>query len=80
MSPEVREVSVAGIPDPVWGEIVVAAVVRENNSHITESEIMDYCRQRLGSFKKPKRILFVHALPLNHSGKVSRAMVKSLFM
>lgn len=80
MSPEVREVSVAGIPDPVWGEIVVAAVVRESNSHITESEIMDYCRKRLGSFKKPKRILFVDALPVNHSGKVSRAMVKSLFM
>lgn len=79
LSPEVQEVCVAGLPDPVWGEMIVAAVVKRADSGLTEDDIMSLCRQRLGSFKKPKRVLFVDALPLNSSGKVSRDMVKELF-
>ena len=79
LSPEVREVCVAGLPDPVWGEMVVAAVVKRENSTLTENDIMAHCRERLGSFKKPKRVMFVDTLPVNGSGKVQRETVKEMF-
>lgn len=80
LAPDVKEVSVAGIPDPVWGEMIVAAVVKREDSSLTGDDIAAYCRRRLGSFKKPKRILFVDSLPINNCGKVSREMVKELFL
>jgi len=79
LSPEVREVCVAGLPDPVWGEMVVAAVVKRENSTLTENDIMAHCRERLGSFKKPKRVMFVDTLPVNGGGKVQRETVKEMF-
>ncbi len=79
MYPEVREVSVAGVPDPVWGEIIVAAVVKKPGSQISDKDIMEHCRKHLGSFKKPKKIVFLDALPLTGSGKVSREKIKELF-
>jgi len=79
MSEGVRAVSVAGIQDSVWGEIIVAAVVKRAGSDITEEQIMNYCRRHLGSFKKPKKIMFVDALPVTDSNKVSRVKVRELF-
>lgn len=79
LAPEVKEVCVAGLPDPVWGEMIVAAVVKRENSGLTENDIMAQCRRRLGSFKKPKRVMFVDELPVNNSGKVSRELVKEMF-
>lgn len=79
LAPEVKEVAVAGIPDPVWGEMIVAAVMKREGSGLTEDEIIAHCRRRMGSFKKPKKVLFVDALPVNNCGKVSRDMVKALF-
>lgn len=79
LAPEVKEVCVAGLPDPVWGEMIVAAVVKRENSGLTENDIMAQCRRRLGSFKKPKRVMFVDELPVNNNGKVSRELVKEMF-
>ncbi|MBK6554622.1 MAG: long-chain fatty acid--CoA ligase [Rhodocyclaceae bacterium] len=68
--PAVLEAAVIGLPDDEWGEIVVAAVVRRPAMPVTESELVDHCRARLASYKKPRRIVFVPELPKNPSGKV----------
>ena len=57
----------------------MAAVVKRENSTLTENDIMAHCRERLGSFKKPKRVMFVDTLPVNGSGKVQRETVKEMF-
>ena len=66
--PGVDEAAVIGIPDLEWGEEVRAIVVR--SAPVTESELIEHCRQRLAGYKRPRSIVFVDALPRNIMGKV----------
>jgi long-chain acyl-CoA synthetase len=73
----VREVLVFGEPDEVWGESVAAVVVRDPAAHVSADELIDWCRTRIASFKKPKRVVFFDELPRNAYGKVLRREVRS---
>jgi len=66
--PAVLEAAVIGAPDPKWGEMVVAVVCRR--SEVEGEELIAYCREQIASYKKPKRVVFIDALPRNASGKV----------
>lgn len=78
--PSVVEVSVVGVPDPAWGERVVAAVALRRDSPFPGDEaLMAYLRGRLAGAKRPKALRRVDALPRNANGKVDRAAVRSLF-
>lgn len=79
MSDEIAAVSVVGVPDAEWGEAIAAAVVLRSGAAVTERMIMDHCKNSIGGFKKPKKILFVDVLPTTETGKVSRKKVKELF-
>lgn len=72
--PAIKEACVFGEPDPKWGESVVAAVVA--SAPVDVGELLDLCRSHIASFKKPKRIEFLDALPKNAYGKVLRRQVK----
>lgn len=76
--PAVREVCVFSEPDPKWGEAVVAAVVTVEKTG--EDELQEFCRQHIAAFKKPKRIVFVDALPTNAYGKIVRREVRDQLM
>jgi long-chain acyl-CoA synthetase len=52
-----------------WGEEVRAVVVR-NNPEISETKLIEYCGERLASFKRPTSVVFVDELPRNVMGKV----------
>jgi long-chain acyl-CoA synthetase len=67
---KVAEVAVIGVPDEMYGEAVRAFVVLKHGAKITEEEMIEYCRANLASYKKPKYIKFVDALPKNNVGKV----------
>ncbi|MBA3261309.1 MAG: AMP-binding protein [Thermoleophilaceae bacterium] len=69
--PGVREAVVVGMPDSRWGSAVTAFVVRSNPA-LTEEDIDRFCRDSdlLAHFKRPRRTVFVEALPTNPSGKV----------
>ena len=66
--PGVREAVVAGIDDPLWGQVVGAWVVGE----VTPGELGAFCRERLPNFKIPKQWMVVNAIPRGSGGKVSR--------
>ena len=66
-----------GVPDPRWGESVVAAVVA--SAAVDSDELIEHCRAHIASFKKPKRIEFVEALPKNAYGKVLRRELREQF-
>ena len=76
--PRVNEVAVVGIPDPIFGEQVVAFVCLDNN-HDHESSLADiqiYARQHLGNYKLPRRINLIDSLPRNPSGKVLKTKLR----
>ena len=66
--PDVREIAVLGLPDPEWGERVVACVVTAPNVEVAELDA--WCLARLARFKRPRDYRFVEALPKNAYGKV----------
>ncbi|MCZ4291663.1 class I adenylate-forming enzyme family protein [Hoeflea alexandrii] len=77
--PDVAEVAVFGIPDPVYGEAVCAAVVVKEGRVLSEGEVIAYCAEHLAGYKKPKRVLFEQALPKNTAGKVLKAQLRAPF-
>jgi long-chain acyl-CoA synthetase len=73
--PAVHEVGVAGIPDPVKGEVAKAWVVLKAGQTVTEDELRAYCRERLAPYKVPARVEFRNELPKTMVGKVLRRML-----
>jgi acyl-CoA synthetase (AMP-forming)/AMP-acid ligase II len=70
--PDVAEVAVVGVPDDRWGEAVKAIVVMKPGKQATESDIINFSRERIAGFKTPKSVEFISALPRNASGKILR--------
>ncbi len=68
--PQVAEVAVAGRPDPRWGEIPVAFIVKKPDASLDGREIIDLCKNNLAGFKCVKEVIFTEALPKNSVGKV----------
>jgi long-chain acyl-CoA synthetase len=73
--PAVMEVSVAGIPDPVKGEVPKAWVVLKANQSATEAELRAYCREKLAPYKVPAKVEFRTELPKTMVGKVLRRLL-----
>ena len=74
--PEAKAVVLIGVRDEKWGEAVKVVVVSRKAGEITEQEIIDYCRRRIASLKKPKSVDFVKELPLNPYGKVLKRALR----
>lgn len=74
--PAVAEVGVTGVPDPVKGEIVFAAVVLRPGMTATEDEIKNFSREHLAHYKVPAKIEFRTELPKSMVGKVLRRKLR----
>lgn len=74
--PELIEVAVIGVPDPKWGEAVKACVVKRPNSDLTETALIDWTRDKLAGYKRPRSVDFLDALPRNASGKLLKRKLR----
>ena len=68
--PAIAEVAVIGLPDPVWVERVHAVVVVKGDADPGENEIIAFCKEHMTSYKAPKSVEFLDALPKNPQGKI----------
>lgn len=70
--PSVLDAACVGIPDPNYGQEILACIVLKEGTACTEEEIRGFSIERLGKYKTPKRFHFVADLPRGPSGKVQR--------
>lgn len=75
----VKEVSIIGIPDPKYIEVVCAVIVKKEEANLTEEEVINYCKQYLASYKKPRKIIFVDEIPRTPSGKVQKFILRKQY-
>jgi long-chain acyl-CoA synthetase len=71
--PDVIEAAVVGVPDPDWGEVVVAFVAGNAGAE----ELDAHCRAHIARFKRPKRYIAVESLPKNNYGKVLKTELRA---
>ncbi len=70
--PAIFDVAVIDIPDPKWGEAVKAVAILKEGASLEEKEIIDFCRNKLAGYKKPKSVNFItqDEMPRTASGKI----------
>jgi long-chain acyl-CoA synthetase len=76
MHPAVLEAAVVGVPDKKWGESVKAVVVLKDGKEASEEELIDFCKEHLASYKKPRSVEFRDVLPKTGSGKIKKAEIR----
>lgn len=76
--PCLSDVAVVGVPDPEWGETVIAVVSLAEGSRVTLDEVREYAAARLARYKLPRRLQVVPALPRNASGKLDKRAVRRI--
>jgi acyl-CoA synthetase (AMP-forming)/AMP-acid ligase II len=74
--PKVADVGVIGCPDEQWGEAVRAVVVVKEGEELTEVELIEYCKGKIGKFKMPRSVVFVEALPRTPTGKILKRVLR----
>ena len=77
--PAVQDVAVVGLPDAKWGERVHAAVILREGHDVAEAELMDWCRDRIAGYKRPRTCTFLAAaeMPRTATGKIQHRILKT---
>ena len=72
----VKQAVAVGMADPRLAEVVAVFVELKTGEQATETELIDFCRRRLASFKVPRRVEIVHDWPMTGAGKIQRFVLK----
>ena len=76
--PSILEAAVVGVPDPEWGETLRAFIVLRRDEQLTEKAVVDYCREGLADYKRPRKVTFLAELPRNPTGKILKRELREL--
>ena len=76
--PQISDCAVVGIPDPEWGELVVACLV-PSDEEIALDTLKPWLKRAWPGYKIPRKYLLVKELPRNALGKVTKPTIKDLF-
>ncbi len=75
--PDIKEVSVISIANQPQDRRLRAIIVPMKEDTLTEDDVIDWCREKLGEAACPQSVIFVHSLPRNGVGKLSMRDIKS---
>jgi len=76
--PAVRDVAVIGLPDEKWSERVHAVIVPHDGSAVSEADILDWCRDRIAGYKRPRSVTFMRDddMPRTATGKIQHRVLR----
>jgi fatty-acyl-CoA synthase len=74
----VRDIQVAGIASPTYGDEVGAYVLKKDGATISEEDVQDFCRGKIANFKVPRHVFFVDTYPMTASGKIQKYKLREL--
>ena len=79
--PAVKDVAVIGIPDNTWGESVHAVVVLHDERSVAEVELLNWCRNKIAGYKRPRTITFIQEdeMPRTATGKVQHRVLRERY-
>lgn len=74
--PGIHEVAVVGVSDDEWGQHVTAMFTVQPGAEVTPEMVIEYCKSRMASYKKPKDVRIVDSFPLNSTGKIAKKVLR----
>jgi acyl-CoA synthetase (AMP-forming)/AMP-acid ligase II len=79
--PKVKDVAVIGVPDCKWGERVHAVIVLHDSQTSTPDEILDWCKDRIAGYKRPRSVSFIaeQEMPRTATGKILHRVLRTLY-
>jgi acyl-CoA synthetase (AMP-forming)/AMP-acid ligase II len=77
--PAVLQAAVIGVPDARWGESVKACIVLRPACAASEDELIQHCRTLIASYKKPRSVDFLEALPRLFNGKIDKKQLRASY-
>lgn len=78
-NPAVSEVAVIGVPHPAWGEEVKALVMLKEGMHVPELELIEFCKDKLAGYKRPRSIEYVNDFPRTATGKILKRTLRQSY-
>lgn len=77
MMPGVGECAVIGVPHRKLGEIVKVYIVK-NETNLTQAQVIQYCKEQMTSYKRPRKVAFIDEMPKSNVGKILRRHLRDL--
>ena len=79
--PKLREVAVIGVPHDKWGEAVHAVIVLRDGEKASESEVLDWCKDKIAGYKRPRSVSFVkeEEIPRTATGKIQHHLLRQRY-
>ena len=80
LCPGISNVAVFGMPDARLGEVPCAVVQRKTGAELDEESVRKFCKERIATFKIPKRVHFIDIMPLLPNGKMDKVTLSKIFL
>jgi fatty-acyl-CoA synthase len=79
--PGIKDVAVIGVPHEKWGEAVHAVIIMRDGACATENEVLEWCRQRMAGYKRPRSVSFMTEaeMPRTATGKILHRILRERF-
>lgn len=74
----ISDVQVVGAPDEKYGELPAAFVILKPGSEVTETDVKEFCWERMARYKAPKYVWFIDEFPLTGSGKIQKFKLREM--